>query len=371
MIIKTKLLQDSCKKILDAVDSGNIINKVVSETIEIDARERALHLNVTNKEYYVSVRIELDSDAELHAVVDAKLFLNLISKLSTNDVEMTATDTALVIKGNGNYKIPLIYDEEGRLVVLPKIEIENVTNSFGISAGVLQGILKYNAKELLKGVCNRPSQRLFYVDEEGALTFTSGACENSFSLESPVTLFLTEKIVKLFRLFRGDVRFSIGQDEINGRVMTKVSFEDDYVSLTSLLCIDPSVTNTFPVAAIRKLAGAGYDYSANIDKSAVLDAINRLTLFSSNLRIPTVYLEFGQEGVTVYDERKDNNETIPYSGTVLGMEEPYLAQFVANDLRLTLESCEESHINVSFGNHRNVVVSRGNVKNVLPECRMD
>lgn len=370
MIIKTKLLQDRCKKILDAVDSGNILNKVVSETVEIEARDRALYLNVTNKEYYVSVRIPLDSDAELHAVVDAKLFLNLISKLSTNDVEMTTTDTTLIIKGNGNYKIPLIYDEAGGLVVLPKIEIENVTNSFNVSAGVLQGILKYNAKELLKGVCNRPSQRLFYVDENGALTFTSGACVNNFSLESPVTLFLTEKIVKLFRLFKQDVKFSIGQDELNGRALTKVSFKDDDVSLTSLLCIDPSVTSTFPVTSIRKLADAAYDYSANLDKAAVLDAINRLTLFSSNLRIPTVYFEFGSEGVTIYDERKDNNETVAYSGTVLGIEEPYLAQFVANDIKLTLESCEESHINISFGNHRNVVISRGNVKNVLPECRI-
>lgn len=369
MIIKTKLLQDSCKKILDAVDSGNIINKVVSETVEIKAVGRELRLNVTNREYYVSVSIPLDVDAELHAVVDAKLFLSLISKISTNDVELTTTDAALTIRGNGNYKVPLIYDEGGNLVELPKIEVENVTSSFGIKGSVLQSILKYNAKELLKGTLNRPSQRLFYIDEKGALTFTSGACVNSFELEQPVTLFLTEKVVKLFRLFKGDVAFSLGHVERNGRDITLVSFEDGSVSLTSAIGIDPGVTSTFPVSAIRGLADASYAHSVNLDKSAVLDAITRLALFSSQSGNPGVFIEFGEDGVTIYDERRDNNESVAYSGDVAYSGEPYLASFLANDLKLTLESCEGTHVNVSFGNRRNIVVSRGGVKNVVPECR--
>lgn len=370
MIIKTKLLQDNCKKILDAVDSGNILNKVISETVEVEAKDRMLYLNVTNKEYYVSVRIPLDSDAELHAVVDARLFLNLISKISTNEVEMHTTDTALSIKANGNYKIPLIYDGEGNLIDLPKIEIENVTNEFGISKEILQGILKYNAKELLKGVCNRPSQRLFYIDGEGALTFTSGACVNSFALEQPVTLFLTEKVVKLFRLFKGDVRFSIGHDELNGRTVTKVSFEDGNVSLVSLINIDPSVTGTFPVSAIRRLADESYAHSVNLDKAATLDAIGRLSLFSAKNASSSIYFEFGAESLAIYDERRENNEVIEYvDGGLPELGEPYVARFLANDLRLTLESCEESHINIGFGNHRSVVISRGTVKNVVPECR--
>ena len=369
MVIRTKLLQDSCKKILDAVDSSNIINKVVSETVEIKVSGRELRLNVTNREYYVSVSLPLDVDAELHAVVEAKLFLTLISKISTNDVELTTTNTTLIIKGNGNYKVPLIYDEAGKLVELPRIEVENVTSEFGIKGSVLQSILKYNAKELLKGTLNRPSQRLFYIDEKGALTFTSGACVNSFELESPVTLFLTEKVVKLFRLFKGDVRSSLGHADRNGRAITLVSFEDGSVSLTSAIGIDQSVTSTFPVSAIRGLADASYEHTVNLCKADVLDAITRLSLFSTQPGNPGVFIEFGAEGITIYDERKDNNESVAYSGDAAYSGEPYLASFVANDLRLTLESCDETHVNVSFGNHRNILVSRGSVKNVVPECR--
>lgn len=369
MIIKTKLLQDSCKKILDAVDSGNILNKMVSETVELETVGQTLFLNVTNREYYVSVKIPLDSDADIHAVVDAKLFLNLISKLSTNDVELSTTDTTLSIKANGNYKIPLIYDDEGKLVVLPKIEIENVTNEFTINNSVLQSVLRYNSKELLKSSCVRPVQRLFYIDEKGALTFTSGACVNEFSLAQPVTLFLTEKIIKLFKLLKGDVDFSIGQDELNGKVVTKVSFDDGASSIVSLLGIDQSVTSAFPVKAIRNLADAEYEHSVDIDKRALLDAVNRLSLFASSINEPTTYILFGASALTVYDSRKDNEETIEYSGSDIVIDEPYLAQFMTGDLKLTLESCEETHIVLRFGNHRNIVISRGNVKNILPECR--
>lgn len=369
MIIKTKLLQDSCKKILDAVDSGNILNKVVSETVELETVGQTLLLNVTNREYYVSVKIPLDSDAEIHAVVDAKLFLNLISRLSTNDVELNTSDAALIIKANGNYKIPLIYDEEGKLLALPKIDIENVTNEFTISNSVLQSVLRYNSKELLKSSCVRPVQRLFYIDEKGALTFTSGACVNEFSLAQPVTLFLTEKIIKLFKLLKGDISFSIGQDECNGKIITKVSFDDGTTSIVSLLGIDQSVTSTFPVKAIRNLADASYEYSVDIDKRLLLDAVSRLSLFASSINEPMTFVSFGANALTVYDSRKDNEETIEYSGSDISMDEPYLAQFMTNDLRLTLESCEETHISLKFGNHRNIVIARGNVKNILPECR--
>lgn len=368
MIIQTKLLQDSCKKILDAVDSNASLK--LSETLELEVRNQILYLNVTNKEYYVAVKIPLGTDVDFHAVVDAKLFLTLISKITTTDVELNVNGNVLVVKANGNYKIPLIQDETGAVVTLPRIEIDNVTNDFYIKNEVLQSIYKYNAKELLKSGCVRPVQKLFYVDENGALTFTNGACVNSFKLEQPVTLYLTEKIIKLFKLFKGDVHFFIGQDVIEGTnsIMTKVAFTDGVVSLVSLLNIDPSLTNTFPVKAIRALSDSTYSYTVTLDKTSLLEAITRLSLFENKNVGSYTYLSFGADEVTLCDSKKINTEVVGYCGTTLELEENYVALFDTQDLKLTLETCEETHINLSFGTHRAVVISRGNIKNIVPEC---
>ena len=149
MIVKVDKFQEVCKKILNAVDTTMATN--VSDTLELRVVDRVLYLNVTNKEYYVSVRADIDTDDVFHAVVDAKLFLGLVSKITTPTLEMTTTDTALTLKANGTYKIPLIFDG-AHLVVLPKIVINNVTTEMSVPNVALQDILRYNSKELLKVV---------------------------------------------------------------------------------------------------------------------------------------------------------------------------------------------------------------------------
>lgn len=378
MILKTRLLQDSCRKILDAVDDKSTLKGAlsddvkVSETLELEAKEQNLYLNVTNKEYYVSVKIPLEEDIEFHATVSAKLFLNLISKVTTTDIELTTdNDRILFVKANGNYKLPLACDNNGAIISLPKIAIDNVTNEFVIKNDILQSIVKYNSKEMLKGVCAKPSQKLFYIDERGALTYTTGACVNNFTLEQPVSLYLTEKIVKLFRLFKHDVNFSLGHDvDEQNRDITKVSFTDGEVCLVSKINIDSSITNTFPVTSIRELSETSHQYNINLDKVSLLDAINRLSLFASKTGIAYTFISFGEDSCTVYDCHKDNFEEITYTGdSLMGMTEPYLAMFNTLDLKLTLETCDETHINLGFGNHRAVIISRGAIKTIVPECK--
>ena len=50
-----------------------------------------------------------------------------------------------------------------------------------VDSEVLKSISHYNVKELAKGIIINPDiQKLHYVDEKGALTFTTGACVNNF-----------------------------------------------------------------------------------------------------------------------------------------------------------------------------------------------
>ena len=58
MIIRTEVLQESCAKILNAVDS-NVLS-AVTETLEIKTEGKQLSLSVTNREYFVKV---LSTDA--------------------------------------------------------------------------------------------------------------------------------------------------------------------------------------------------------------------------------------------------------------------------------------------------------------------
>jgi hypothetical protein len=199
MILRIEEMQNACGKFLAAVDSNNL--SILTETLKIKTEGRNLYISVTNREYFAKVRIEIDTEVEFHATVNANLFLKLISQITTDTIELNIVDNSLVLKGNGTYKLPLIYDGD-KLLELPEINIYNPTVNFVIKSETLLSILQYNSKELTKGVISKPVQKLYYVDELGAITFTNGACVNSFSLTQPIKVLFNNRLVKLFKLFK-------------------------------------------------------------------------------------------------------------------------------------------------------------------------
>ena len=265
MIIKTENLKNVSQTILTAVDSNEL--SILTETLELIVKDSVLYMNVTNREYYASVKLKIDYTEEFHATVNANLFLKLIAQLTTDTVEFNVNNNNLEIKSNGNYKIPLIYDDE-KLLELPKINIDNVTNAFDIDSSVLISILQYNSKQLNVGVISKPVQKMYYVDEEGAITFTNGACINSFKLEKPVKMLLNNRLVKLFKLFKDKtVHFTMGYDSISDEIVqTKVRFASDDVDITAILSCDDTMISSVPVTAIRSRANNNYPYSINLNK---------------------------------------------------------------------------------------------------------
>ena len=375
MILRIESLQEACKNILAAVDNNEL--SAITETLELITKGNFLYINVTNREYFAQVKIDINDEIDFHATVNATLFLKLISQVTTDTVEIDIKDTYITVKANGTYKIPLIFDGE-KLLELPEIKIENPTNQFNIPSSILKSILNYNSKELLKGTISKPVQKLYYVDDHGAITFTNGACVNSFTLEQPIKLLFNNRLVKLFKLFNDEnVKFTLGFDSISEDIIqTKVRFESSSIVLTAILSCDDSLLMSVPVAAIRGRAHGEYPYSVNVNKYDILQTINRLLLFNSvggsNKEVIKPYstFEFGKDSVTIYDINKENKEIVNYNNSIVECEEGYTAILDLIELKMTLENCAEQYLNIHFGDHTAMVITRGQIANVVPECRL-
>ena len=375
MILRIEEMQNACGKILAAVDSNNL--SILTETLQIKTEGRNLCVSVTNREYFAKVRIEIDTEIDFHATVNANLFLKLISQITTDTIEMNIIDNSLVLKGNGTYKLPLIYDGD-KLLDLPEINIYNPTVNFVIPSEARLSILQYNSKEITKGSISKPIQKLYYMDENGAVTFTTGACVNNFTLEQPVKVLLNDRLVKLFKLFKGEkVNFTLGYDAItNDIIQTKVKFETSDVSITAILSCDDSMLRQFPVNAVRGRADSAYPYSINVNREQLIQTINRLLLFTTTsngkeLVKPNSTFEFKKDSVVIYDVKKENKEEIYYTNTSCNIEDSYVAILDLNDFRATLETCTEQYVTLNFGDSTAFVLVRGNIKNVIPECRIN
>lgn len=374
MVIRIEEIQSACSKILAAVDSNSV--SALTETLQLTTQGKELFLNVTNNEYFAKVKLEMKEPVEFNATVNANLFLKLISQITTETIELSVTETALILKGNGTYNLPLIFDGD-KLMELPEIVINNPTTNFSIDSNILQSILQFNSKELSKGIISRPIQKLYYMDELGAITFTTGACVNSFSLEKPVKVLLNDRLVKLFKLFKdGPVNFTLGYDTLaDGVIQTKVRFESADISLTAILSCDDTMLQSYPVNAVRARANSDYPYSVNISREQLIQTINRLLLFTSangarDIINPYSTFEFKTDRVVVWDTHHENFEEVFYTNTRCEVEDAYTTMFDFKDFRTTLENCSEQYVTLNFGDEQALVVARGNVRVVIPECRV-
>lgn len=372
MILKTKKLQEVCSKILPAVESSELSS--ILDTLQLKTVDKVLCLSVTNKEYYVEVKLDITDEVDFHATVSANLFLKLVSQLTAEDIELTVSDNVLNVKANGSYKIPLIFEGE-QLMELPVINIDNVVKEFDIPSGILNSILNYNTKELDKGTISRPIQKFFYVDEKGAITFTTGACVNSFELAEPVKILLNKRLVKLFKLFQDcSVHFKLAYDAVEGSsdiIQTKVQFAASDIVITSILSCDDSMLSQIPVNAIRGRADNIYPHSVVLSKNDLMATLGRLMLFtSSSSEIDlkqNIMFVFGSDSVTVSDIKGENKEVLKYLNKESGIVDEYRANLDIMDLKLTLDTCVEPSITLSFGDGNAFILSRGSIKNVIPE----
>lgn len=373
MIIKTKEFKEVCSTILLGIDNTDI--STLTETLELCTKDKTLFLNVTNGEYYISVKFPLDHGEDLHVSVNANLFLKLISAVSTEDVELIKKDSYLQIKANGTYKIPFIYEGE-EMLKLPQITIENPTTTLKVSGEILNSILTYNSKELQRGTISKPVQKMYYVDERGCLTFTSGACVNYFELEKPIKLLFNSRLVKLFKLFKGEMTdFTLGYDAIDTElVQTKVRFETPNITLTAITGCTDDLLNSVPVSAIRGRAEKDYPYNIVLNTQELKDAVNRLLLFSAgygsikNLK-PYSKFEFKGNKVVIYDSNKENTEELIFKNDYTFTEE-YSFAVDLTDLKLVIDTISDDYFTLSFGDHQALIVKRGSISNVIPECRV-
>lgn len=382
MILQVEKFQEVCRYIASAVDTDSALkNLAFIDAVELVAQGKELRLNVTNGEYYVSVSLPLDEDASMRAVVDAKLFLALISKITTKTVELTTVENALVVKANGTYKFPLKFDVDSMLT-LPKVDVNNPTSTFTINGDTLASILDNNTREV-NPLATAKKCRYYYFDNAGCLTFTSdasSACVNNFNVDTTVKLMLTIKLVKLFKLFKsGDVAVTLGFEDVGGVAQTRVKFVQEGVEVTSILQNDQALISSVPATAIRGVANQVFENTISFDKKDFMDAIDRLLLLDSSISLNkgVGVLSFDETSVTLYDHRRahskddmaSNSEVIAYTaGTVAT---PCTLNLRLDKVKEILMGTDAQMFNLCFGNTKAVAISFGNVRNVLSQARIN
>lgn len=378
MILQTKELQDIAQKILSTINTNDTVNS--TDQLQLSTTQGKLHLSVSSDEYFVDIQLPADVQEELHAVVNANVFLKLLTQTSVDSISLQVDEQTLQVEGNGKYVLPLLYTSSGETLRLTGIQIFNPVQRMTISSDILASLLRYNAKQLstVKVVAS-PLQKVFYMDECGAITFTEGACVNNFTLPQPTRVLLSPKLVKLFKLFQKDepVEMVVGYDSVGGSaeiVQTKIQFATPLVTISAILTCDDTLLNSYPASRIRDSATANYRYSTVVSKDLLQAAVNRLLLFHSSTDVlqPIGRFVFRGDDVVINDIRTRNREVVDYVNSIDSLQYgEYTAVINLNEIKATLDTCSDSYLTVYFGSDVALVIARGNVYNVIPQRSSD
>lgn len=369
MVIRTEDLKNISSILLSSLASTSLTPN--SNLLELSTQGTSLILKMSTGELYVEIKLPQDGEYTLNATFDAELFLKLIEKITSEALELTVCDNYLsVCGGGGDYKFPLLYSGE-EMFHIPGLELPTITAVAPLTSEVLQSIYKYNTREVGKGAGINPIQKLYYIDQEGCITFTQGACVNNFTLESPLQILINEKVVKLFKLFEPStaISLSVGPYPVTDEIIqTRVRFESDLISITAILPDNDKMVNSMPSSVIRQKAREEYPFNVVVDRSLLIEAINRLLLFSKGLNANVFgHFTFSSGDITIEDVVSTNHETIPVDSSSI-TDTPYATTFDLVEWKNKLASCTSSHVTLKVGAAKAGLILEKNVIYVLPEC---
>jgi len=373
MIVKTDEFKEACQTILLALDTKEV--SLYNEALELVANGSTLNLNVTNRQYYVTVKFNLSSPENFKATVKAKTFLSLISKITTEYIELVVNNRVLKVRANGEYTFPLIFNDSVMLE-LPQINLNVITNHFSINSDILLSVLFNNSKELLRGAevikssNSKTAQSYYYIDELGAITYTTGACVNSFSLPSSIKMLLDEKSVKLFKLFKNNttVDFKMSQSVLSDTItQTILQFSTDKVILNTIMP-DSSLISSVPAITVREMASKAYPYNIVLSKDDLLEALNRLNIFNTDSKL-LIKVSISNDTLTMRSLTDDFVESLKISGGSTITEE-YSFYLILKNLKLILDGYTEQYITMGFGDGRAIVFKKQSVVDIIPEPKV-
>ena len=301
LTINTSTLQSMVAKSM----KGASCNKMIPLTglMAIQLLDHELTLITTDATNYLFIHEDKVEGDDFYVVVQAEMFAKLISKLTCEKVSLDLKDNTLMVTGNGKYSIELPLDEEGELIKFPN-PMENGLHDIqadAINLSTVKLILN-TAKAALANTLEVPCYTGYYVGNKVVATDTYKICGINIKLWDEPAL-VSPEMMSLLDIFT-DEKFTAM------RSGNTIWFESKNCHLYGTLM---DSIDDYQIEAIEGLLEQGFESNCKVNKSALLQLLDRLALFVSPYDKNGVYLTFTRDGLQVESKQANSVEVIPYA----------------------------------------------------------
>lgn len=302
LTMNTEKLKEMVSRAVKGVGNNKLIPLTSLMAIEVKNNKLTLiTTDATNYLYIIEDKVVAD---DFYVVVDANTFSKLISKMTCDNVvlEVKSGIWVLEVKGNGNYKIELPLDENGEPIKYPDpySKLLTVVDSGEINRSTIQVILD-TIKPALATTLENPCYTGYYMGKQVVATDTYKIASMGVKLfDEPklispelldlLSVMTSEKIQ--VRTTDTDIIYKSPDCVVCGKFMEGI---DDYA-----------------IDAIMELVETDFTSFCSVSKNALLQLLDRLSLFVGAYDKNAVYLTFTQNGLQVSSKAANGVEIIDY-----------------------------------------------------------
>lgn len=353
LTMNTVKLQDMVSRAVKGASNNKLIPITSLMAIELKA-DHVLTLTTTDATNYLYIDEQKVDGDEFYAVVPVDVFSKLIARMTCENVTLTVHPEIkiLEVKGNGNYKIELPLDENGQLIKYPdpyKDDTQAVAQKLNLST---VKVILDTLKSALATTLENPCYTGYYVGDSVLATDTYKIANMDISLfDAPVLVsaelmnllsVMTEE--NIYVSITGDVlQFSTANCRVYGRAMEGI--ED------------------FAVEPIMSLVDTDMDSSCKLNKTELLQVLDRLSLFVGPYDKNAVRFTFTREGLEISSKAVSSVEMIPYIGSEKFTD--FTCMIDVQMITQEVKAVQADVIEMYYGEDNAVIMKDGNITIVV------
>lgn len=339
--IKTAKMNEMLAKVGKGVGNNKLLP--ITNFLHIKLEKKKLTITSTDINNYITT-IENNVVGEAgELIVPADQLIKLVSKTTADLLKFDKVGDTLNVKGNGNYKVPVLSES------FPSFTFNKKAPEVIVKTKELKSIFGVN-KESLATDMSMPCLTGYYMGGMAITTDGVKMCMNAVKIFDCAVLITQEMATLLNTLTSEDVKVQHSDGKLlfttDNTIIFGAELEgiEDYPELSHILDFE-------------------YSSSCKVSKPAVMSILDRLGLFVSPYDKNGVMLYFTKDGLIFSDINDGGTEITPY------LESKDFSEFECQ-LNITLlqdqiSAVQGTSFELSYGNDVAVRIVDGNVTQIL------
>lgn len=352
LTMNTVKLQDMVSRAVKGASNNKLIPITSLMAIELKA-DHVLTLTTTDATNYLYIDENKVEGDDFYVVVPVDMFSKLIARMTCENVTLILHPEIkiLEVKGNGNYKIELPLDENGQLIKYPDPYKSDVSSDIKLNLSTVRVILD-TLKSALATTLENPCYTGYYVGDSVIATDTYKIANMDINLFNMPVLVSAELMNLLSVITEENIRVSINKDvlqfatdtcRVYGRAMEGI--ED------------------FAVEPIMSLVNTEMDSWCSLNKTQLLQVLDRLSLFVGPYDKNAVRFTFTREGLEISSKASSSVEMIPYISSKDFRE--FTCMIDVQMITQEVKAIQTDVIDMYYGEDNAVIMKDGNITIVV------